>query len=117
MGIITKMRKHKAVYWAKTGVDTYGDPILDTPVLIDCRWQDTVEEYMSDLDEKKLSKSKVFPDRVLTVGGYLWRAADDATDTTGAPGDPLASKVCYRIEQMAQIPNLRNTQILYKVML
>lgn len=60
-----------AVYWAKTGVDTYGHPTFSNPVEIKCRWEDTINEVVDASGTTVLSKTKVLVDRDVTIGGVL----------------------------------------------
>ena len=113
MGIITKMRKQKATFWEKVGTDDYGRPTFTTPVEIDCRWEDTSEEYISYRGTREVAKSTVYVDRVMDVGGYLKLGSPDS----GTADDPTTEDDAWEVKMFRQVPNLKNTETLLSCML
>ena len=63
MSIITKMRKQTAVYWALSSYDEYGQPTWDSPVEIECRWEDKSEEFIVSDGTRQVSNAIVYVDR------------------------------------------------------
>lgn len=141
MSIITKMRLQKAVYWRRGKPDGFGGYVYDDPVEIDCRWQDVQEEYIGATGVRLLSRSVVFPDRLIFVGDMLKLGnLDDLLDDMGGNSDdnvsddnssciydidsgsdvafdPASIKGIHEVMHVSVIPNLRNTEVLYKVFL
>lgn len=79
--IIRKMRRGGAWYWRETGIGSNGDSVYADPVLIECRWEDKQVEMRDAEGTKKMSKSRVYVDRVMEPGdllenipGRLWKA-------------------------------------------
>lgn len=109
MSIIRRMRKQKAIWWDRLDPDKYGKFAYDAPLEIDCRWDDSSHEYRNEIGEKAFSQSTVYPDRVMKTGDKLKRG-DIESDT---PTDPTSVEGVYEIQRFEQIPNLRNTEILF----
>ena len=109
MGIITTMRRQKAVYWAAGVPDRHGERAMATAVEIDCRWEDVAEEFTDANGATRISRAKVNPDRVCTLGGFLWEG-----ELTNVPNaDPHEVEKAYEVVRFDKLPNLRNTEILY----
>ena len=108
MGIITKMRKQIAVFWEKTGTDNYGRPTFTTPIQIDCRWEDIAEEFINYRGTREISRSTVYVDRVMVVGGYLKLGALSSATLA----DPTEEDDAWEIKSFRQVPNLKNTETL-----
>lgn len=73
MGIITKMRKEKAVWWGVTALDEFGQPIFAEPLEIDCRWEDVLKIAINQEGDEFTSSSTVYVDREMVPGDWLWR--------------------------------------------
>lgn len=88
MGIIARMRKQKAIYWAKVpGVrDAMGNPTHDGPVAIDCRWEDKAEQFIGPGGDLETSRSNVYVDRNMIVGSLLLLAPGFAGESGGPLG-------------------------------
>jgi len=121
MGIITKMRKQTAVYWALKSIesgevayDNYGAPRLTDPVEISCRWEDITQEYIDPMGTRQVSHSRVYVDRDVNIGGVLMLGElTDVTDLT-TPKENLGA---WEIRQFEKLPNIRNTEVLLTVYL
>jgi hypothetical protein len=116
MGIISRMRRQKAVYWEPATrsdgammLDNYGDPIYLAPVEIDCRWDDAAQEFSTPEGETTVSNSIVYPDRELKIKGLLLETVLDAVER---PLNPVAEGA-REIRQTGKTPNLRATETLY----
>ena len=112
MSIISKMTKQgqRCIFWAITGFDQYGQPTYDEPVDIDCRWEDEIQEYIDKDGNQKLSKSVVYVDRNMEVGGVLLLGSLD--DSGIDEENPLINEGASEIMQFCKLPNLRNTETL-----
>lgn len=113
MGIITRMRKQKAVYWEPDGLDAFGQPAFLAPVEIDCRWEDVHELFLDDEGNQAVSNAKVYVDRDVELRGYL--KLGTLAELSG--NSPLDNNAVYIIRKFEKLPNLRNTETLRTVML
>ena len=110
MSIIKKMRRQKAVWWARSAApDAYGAFTFSAPVEIDCRWDDQAVEFMDGKGQNLVSNSVVYPDRILSVGDRLRRGSLGG----GLPGDPLTLTDTFSIKRFDQTPNFKATETLY----
>lgn len=108
MSIITKMRKQKAVWWQRKAPDRYGKYSFGSPVEIDCRWDDTTEDFVNMQGETEGSRAVVYVDRVLSIGDRLKRGEMES-DT---PVDPLTIPDAFAIKRFDQNPNMKATEFL-----
>jgi len=106
MSIIKKMRKQKAVWWARSSKDRFGRWTFDLPVEIDCRWEDTIQEYLDAQGEKHVSKATVYMDRLVSVGDRL-RRGELVFDVLE---DPMQMTDSYQVASFEQMPNFRATE-------
>lgn len=121
MSIITKMRKQKAVYWppgseetAGRDYDDYAKPLYATPVEIDCRWEDTNEEFIGPNGERVAARCIVYTDRDVRLRGVLMLGTMvEVTDLA----NPKANDNAWEIRRFDKMPNLRNTEVLRKAYL
>jgi len=104
MGIITRMRKQEATYWAPNGFDRNGNPAFALPVVIDCRWEDSYELFMDAKGNQAVSKAKVYVDRDLEMRGYLMLGSSYVSD------NPLQNPGVHAIRMFQILPNIRNTE-------
>ena len=105
MGIIKKMRRETAIYWAPDGLDGGLQPKVAEPVQIKCRWEQRAEQYFKEDGVEATSQAIVYTDRVVEVGGFLWLGI-----LTKAPATPPPEN---RIERFENLPNLRATERLF----
>ena len=114
--ILTKIPKRtmSAVYWKFISTNSYGGAILDTPIEIKCRWQDVSIEFIAPGGDTRISRSVVFPDRILVIGSYLWLGKL----TEGLLiEEPLKDKTVFPIIQFQDIPDFKEKKHLLKAML
>lgn len=109
MSIIVKMRKQKAVYWDRSGVDNFGAPAFAVGVEIDCRWEDGLVQAINDKGEQITAKSTVYVDREMKVGDMLWLG--ELADITDAD-NPRNNEGAWEIKSFNKLPNLKNTETL-----
>lgn len=110
MSVIKKMRKQKAVWWARSsGPDSYGQFTFADPVEIDCRWDDNIQEFIDPKGQVTASQAVVYPDRILSVGDRLRRGPLGG----GLPGNPLTLTDAFSIKRFDQTPNFKATETLY----
>jgi len=112
-GIIERMRKQKAWYWAPSdnALDAFGQPVPKTsPILISCRWQDDQVAYVGTDGTTKISRSIIFPDRVLRLGGYAMLVGTLVRPKLTPEELPDA----FELKAIRAIPTLSAKQTLHK---
>jgi hypothetical protein len=109
VSIIVRMRRQTAVYWRRAGIDEYGQAYYDAPIEVDCRWDDAVTEFRNGDGDVAVTKSVVYPDRLMYVGDKM-KLGSWESDT---PDDPNEDTDAYEIKRMDQTPNLRATRTLF----
>jgi hypothetical protein len=75
MGIETFIQnalKQKAVYWGNPVNDGTNNFTFDTPVEIDCRWQDKAVLFVGANGEQDVSRSIIYTIDDLVLNGYLY---------------------------------------------
>ncbi len=114
MGIITRMRKQQAVWWALASIDGHGKEVYVSPVQIKCRWEDSNEEFMDAGGDRQLSNAIVYVDRDTPVGGVLMLGVlADITD----PINIKENDGAWEIRKFNNLPNLKATEFLKTAML
>ena len=110
MSVIRKMRKQKAVWWARlTPPDQFGRYSFAAPVEIDCRWDDSGTEFRNGEGQTEMSAATVYPDREMTIGDKL-KKGEMESDT---PDDPRSLRTAFEIKRFDQTPNFKATETLY----
>lgn len=110
------MLKQTCVYWALGSSESDGDdfndqgfPNLADPVEIACRWEETNEEFILTNGTKTLSRSKVYVECDVDVGGVLMLGElADVIDLIIAKENSGA----YEIQRFDKTPNLKVTEYL-----
>jgi hypothetical protein len=116
MRLLTKMLKQKCVYWPpgseETGgrdFDDYGRPVYATAIEIRCRWEDVVEEFIKPDGTQDTSRSKVYVDRDVRVGGVLWLGnLAGVSDLV----NPKQNDGAWEIKRFDKLPTLKAAQFL-----
>jgi hypothetical protein len=111
-----RILQENAVYWAPAGSDDMGRPAYAAPVVIDCRWEDTNDEFVDKEGRVQVSKAMVYVDRGLELHGvlkYLGRKASNPglaglTDQTQPFNNPNA----WEVRGVNNLPNRRAKKFL-----
>lgn len=109
MSLITRMRRQAAVYWKRLTPDEWGAFSYDTPVEIECRWDDSNEEFRDAKGETLTSRATVYPDRVVYPGDIMLKGEQES-DT---PNDPTTLDDTFEVKRFDSMPNLKATEFLY----
>ena len=109
MSVIKKMRKQKAVWWARGAMDTYGAFTFAAPVEIACRWDGSGAEFRNSQGQTGFSNAVVYLDRVMKAGDKLWEGAMDS-NTPESPSDLVDA---FEIQKFDRTPNFKATEFLY----
>jgi len=98
-----------AVYWGNPTNDGYGGYTFDTPVEIDCRWEnkDMVQVGVKDVLLRNIGTILVTQD--LDVDGYVYLGSLSDFDSDDDTSDPLSLDSIYRIFRFDKIPMVRKT--------
>lgn len=109
MRIHALVKKDKVLYWQKIGVDDVGNATFAPPIIIFCRWDTVSVDYSSDdVVELETVNNTVFPDRVLTIGGYLM-LGDEVTLanlTAEEKSNPKLVRLARVIKSQSTVPEL-----------
>jgi hypothetical protein len=114
MGIITKMRKQTAVYWALSSIDEYGAEVYLSPVEIACRWEDVSEQFLDAEGNTVMSNAQVYVDRDMILGSVLMLG--ELTDITDAV-NIKENAGAWEVRRYDNLPNLKATEFLKTAML
>ena len=106
----TQNLKQDATYWAVSGVDNFGDPSFASPVGIKCKWEDRTELFIDPDGREQRSRSVVYVDTDVVIGGYLFLGTSTGTD-------PLAVTGAFIVKDFKKVSNFEATVHERRVML
>lgn len=109
MNIIRRMRRQKAVWWERGTPNEYGEFDYAGPLEIDCRWDDSAQEFRNTRGEKALSEAVVYVDRLMKIGDQL-RKGEMESDT---PVSPIGEQDTFEIQGFDQTPTLKADKTLF----
>ena len=109
MSLISRMRRQTAVWWARTGVDSYGAPEWAEPVEIACRWEEKAELIRTAAGDEVVSRAVVYVDRDMNEGDMLAVGTLLALDS-GQVSDPREVDGVGEVKSFGAVPNLRATE-------
>jgi hypothetical protein len=98
-------------HWAVSGSDGFGGFTYAAPIVLEGRWEDKNELFISFDQEQVVSRAIVYLDADIDDGDFL--ALDDQTATA----DPGTLDTAFRVRMTGSVVDLRNTQTLYKAWL
>lgn len=113
--IVAKFCVETAVYWGNPVNDGYGGFTYDTPVEIDCRWENKTEMDIGWLSTGfpgniRLSKASVLVTEDLDLNGVLWRGTlDTLNDIYDDISNPKIISEAYAIYRIDKIPMVFKT--------
>lgn len=102
MDFLTAYLTQTATLWSKTGRDGYGNPTFAAPVQIPCRWERRTEQVKSVSGDIILSRARVFLDRDVELGDYLFLG-------TSATADPRDVATAFEVLDFKSTPSLEGT--------
>jgi len=103
MSFLTRNLKQTATWWARSSVDSYGDPTFAAPVQIPVRWEQRTELFVNARGEEKRSNSIVYLDRDISIGDFLYLGTSTATDPTSVLG-------AQQVQDFRKVPSLDGSQ-------
>lgn len=110
MTFIDSARTQTATYWARSGVDNFGDPSFNAPVQILVRWVDSNEVFVNDSGEEERARSIVQLGQDVKSGDYLYLGTSAATDPTSTVG-------AFKVKSFRKVPSIDGTLYSRKVYL
>lgn len=112
--MLNKLKKQKAVYWAKGTNDGFGGYTYGDPIELKVTWLFKQEKFVSALDgEELVSTSVVLVDRDLVMGGMLALTTLSDLSSSGLPEDNGA----FEIKAYTKVPDYKGTNFSRKVWL
>lgn len=114
MQILTRGLSETAVYWAPATTDRYGRKSFSAATTISCRWEDIQEEFFDTDHTKQISQSRVFVDREVQLGGYLYLGTYSSLSSTAAPEQNSGA---FRVLGRKTVKNIDATKTLRYVLL
>lgn len=112
MGIITRMRKQKAIYWAMSGKDEFNVQTFADPVEIACRWEDKQQVLVGPDGEEFSSSSMIYVDRDMFAGDYLKLGELEEDSSSAGDDSPLHDDLAFRVRLFSKVPNFKATEFL-----
>lgn len=100
---ITRNLRQTATYWGGPTPDGFGGYTFDSPVAVDCRWEDKIELYIDTQGKEARSSVVVFLGEDVDIGGFLYLGSS----TTANPKDVAGA---YEIKAFRKIPNIKATK-------
>lgn len=95
-----------AVYWANPVVSADGSFTFDTPVEVNCFWNDVNELIRTDDGREVVSRAKVYVVQDLDDKGMLFHGK--LTDlTTAQKNDPRTVDNAYEVKKIMKVPSIR----------
>jgi len=92
-------RPMKAVYWAFSGYDAYGEPTVTTPVELDVRWEQGLAEEITPNLQPTAVDATAWVDRDVTVGSMF--RIEALVDTPGTADEIL------EVVEFQKIPDIK----------
>jgi hypothetical protein len=98
----------KITYWAPNTSNQFGGLSYGAPIILDGRWEDSMENVITPAGQEIVSRAKIYTDTPVRDTGYIY---------PGIPADlgvnPEAIDGAYEIRTVASIPDLRNLKRLW----
>lgn len=112
-----RFRLHQtAVYWAPTGMDRQGRPLLADPVEVTCRWEDAINETVAPDGTSVVATSHAWMTSAVLVGGLMMLGAL-ADLGSGFPTNPRDDARVREVVTTGAVPSVNARQTLYDAML
>ncbi len=107
MDIESKLNQ-RCVYWEKTGIDKFGQPIFTEPVEVWCRWEDRTELFITLQGEQEPCRAMVYIEIDIQPDGMLWLGEiEDLPETI-----PDVRTFAHSIKRADKIPDMQAEEYL-----
>lgn len=107
---IERSLKQTCTYWAASSYDAYGDPVFAAPVTFKCRCETKTEKFINAKGDEEQSRSILYTQTAVAVGGYLYVGTSAATDPETVTG-------ADQIRHVDGTTDIKATTTLYKAFL
>ncbi len=97
----------KATYWTPNVDDGRGAWSYGAPVVLDCRWEERMEEIVTSTAERVVSHTAVFTENVLEEGGYLYLGETSEPNPTVVQTG--SKDRAFKIRRISSIPSIDAT--------
>lgn len=97
-----------AVYWDSPIPDGHGTYTYDSPIEINCRWENKSEVIKDDKGEEIVSFAQVYVDQDVSENGYLFLGDLDDLDSAEEES-PETAYGSYRIKKFEKSAEHRST--------
>lgn len=105
MSFLTRNLRQTITRWPLSGIlDNHGHPTWDSPVLLNGRWEDFVEQILTTEGKTILSRSRVFLIVDVSIGDYLMLGEFGSGDL-----DPHTLAGAYEVKDFRKTPQLRGS--------
>ena len=94
----------KLTYWSVSGTDGFGGYTFNTPVVVNGRWEESQQKFISESGEESVTQAVVYLENDVSVGD--WLGEGDLT----ADSDPTTIAGGFRVRGFSRVANLRNTE-------
>ena len=95
MGLLDGVLTEQATYWEFSGVDSFGDSLFESPVLVGVRWEDTSSLVVDTDGQERTTKSKVWYDTPEDISVNSFLALGDETSES----DPAILVNAYLVKE------------------
>jgi hypothetical protein len=99
----------KAMMWAQSGTDNYGEPQVTSPQEIDVEWPQGFSESNGVQDSKESSSDTLIVNENIALGSILWFGAEIDLPSGTADPSPLYVVTSRRVEPDIKGRNFRYT--------
>lgn len=107
----------RCVYWAATGADGFGRPVVADPVELPCRWEDRTRKTIGPTGDEVLSSATVYLASAVAVGGFLYKGPITDTEESGWQTILKNNRGVKEIITAGTIPSLKGSQSLSEAQL
>ena len=92
----------KVTYWGSPIPDGIGGWIFNEPTVIKCRWEQKAIQFTDTTGETQVSRAVIYTQFEPDLGGYLYLGES-------VEENPEVLDSAYKIRQIMNIPNMRNS--------
>lgn len=86
MSWLTTLHTQTATLWARTGVDSAGDPSFASPTTITVKWEESSEVIINNDGREEQSHAVVYLGQDVVIGDFLFLGTSVVVDPTAVSG-------------------------------
>jgi len=107
-------RKQTALWWYKTGVDNYGQPIIEDPVEIKVRWENKRDESLNKQGEPVAIDATVQLGQRVYPGDLMWLGTLDDWNNGGSTA---TNNEILQVDSYNEVPDIKGRNAVKVAML